>query len=193
MIRHNSYPFLFTLEFLRKIRDRSFSNHKMERERLFLQPTLVRFVFILDCVLLRVLWLYFSFIAETSLTIEDVAFVIDTGRAKEKSYDPHLKTSTLQEAWISQASAKQRRGRAGKWADQYVFNTYGFLISYHFNYCYTGRCKAGVCFHLFSKRRHASMRPFVESELVRTPLEEICLQWVKSESYKSFTESLNLL
>lgn len=54
--------------------------------------------------------------AETSLTIEDVAFVIDTGRAKEKSYDPHLKTSTLQESWISQASAKQRRGRAGKMA-----------------------------------------------------------------------------
>jgi len=90
-------------------------------------------------------------IAETSLTIEDVAFVIDTGRSKEKSYDPHLKTSTLQESWISQASAKQRKGRAG-------------------------RCKAGVCFHLFSRRRHASMRPFVESELIRTPLEEICLQ-----------------
>ena len=54
------------------------------------------------------------FFIETSLTIEDVAFVIDTGRAKEKSYDPHLKTSTLQEAWISQASAKQRKGRAGK-------------------------------------------------------------------------------
>ena len=90
-------------------------------------------------------------LAETSLTIEDVAFVIDTGRSKEKSYDPHLKTSTLQESWISQASAKQRKGRAG-------------------------RCKAGVCFHLFSRRRHASMRPFVESELIRTPLEEICLQ-----------------
>lgn len=90
-------------------------------------------------------------IAETSLTIEDIAFVIDTGRAKVKSYDPHLKTSTLQESWISQASAKQRKGRAG-------------------------RCKAGVCFHLFSRRRHENMCPFVESELIRTPLEEICLQ-----------------
>mmetsp|Transcript_12950 Transcript_12950/g.27954 ORF Transcript_12950/g.27954 Transcript_12950/m.27954 type:complete len:520 (-) Transcript_12950:236-1795(-) len=69
---------------------------------------------------------------------------------KKKSYDPHLKTSTLQEAWISRASAKQRKGRAG-------------------------RCKAGVCFHLFSNLRHASMRPFVESELIRSPLEEICL------------------
>jgi HrpA-like RNA helicase len=89
-------------------------------------------------------------IAETSLTIEDVSFVVDTGRAKEKDYDPHLKTSTLQPTWISQASAKQRKGRAG-------------------------RTKAGVCFHLFSSRRYQFMRPFVESELLRTPLEEMCL------------------
>ena len=89
-------------------------------------------------------------IAETSLTIEDVAFVVDAGRAKEKDYDPHLKTSTLQPTWISQASAKQRRGRAG-------------------------RTKAGVCFRLFSSRRFQNMRPFVESELLRTPLEEMCL------------------
>lgn len=89
-------------------------------------------------------------IAETSLTIEDVSFVVDTGRAKEKDYDPHLKTSTLQATWISQASAKQRKGRAG-------------------------RTKAGVCFHLFSSRRFQFMRPFVESELLRTPLEEMCL------------------
>jgi ATP-dependent RNA helicase DHX36 len=93
-------------------------------------------------------------IAETSVTIDDVAFVIDSGRAKEKNYDPHLKTSTLQPMWISQASAKQRRGRAG-------------------------RTKAGVCFHLFSRRRHASFREFLESELLRTSLEEICLQCKK--------------
>jgi len=91
---------------------------------------------------------------ETSVTIDDVAFVVDSGRAKEKNYDPHLKTSTLQPMWISQASAKQRRGRAG-------------------------RTKAGVCFHLFSRRRHASFREFLESELIRTSLEEICLQCKK--------------
>ena len=84
-------------------------------------------------------------LAETSLTIDDCSFVVDTGRAKEKSYDPHLKTSTLQPTWISAASAKQRKGRAG-------------------------RVKRGVCFHLFSQRRHKSMRPFLESELLRTPL-----------------------
>jgi len=84
-------------------------------------------------------------IAETSLTIEDVSFVVDTGRAKLKDYDPHLKTSTLQATWISQASSKQRKGRAG-------------------------RTKAGVCFHLFSRRRHDFMCEFVESELLRTSL-----------------------
>ena len=84
-------------------------------------------------------------IAETSLTIDDISFVIDTGRAKLKDYDPHLKTSTLQATWISKASAKQRKGRAG-------------------------RTKAGVCFHLFSRRRHDFMCEFVESELLRTPL-----------------------
>ncbi|OEU08328.1 P-loop containing nucleoside triphosphate hydrolase protein, partial [Fragilariopsis cylindrus CCMP1102] len=93
-------------------------------------------------------------IAETSLTIEDVAFVVDTGRAKEKDYDPHLKTSTLQPVWVSQSSAKQRKGRAG-------------------------RTKAGVCFHMFSSRRHQAMRPFVESELLRTPLEEMALMTKK--------------
>jgi ATP-dependent RNA helicase DHX36 len=90
-------------------------------------------------------------IAETSVTIDDVSFVIDAGKAKEKSYDPELHTSTFGLTWISQASAKQRKGRAG-------------------------RVKEGVCFHLYSKEQHDSLRPFVESELLRTSLEDMCLQ-----------------
>jgi HrpA-like RNA helicase len=84
-------------------------------------------------------------IAETSVTINDVVYVVDTGRAKEKNYDPHLNTSTLQSTWVSRASAKQRKGRAG-------------------------RVRPGFCFHLFSRARHESMRPFMDSELLRTPL-----------------------
>ena len=49
-------------------------------------------------------------IAETSVTIDDVAVVIDTGRLKEKSYDPHVKLAYLKSTWISQASARQRKG-----------------------------------------------------------------------------------
>ncbi len=89
-------------------------------------------------------------IAETSITIDDVAFVIDVGRAKEQNYSPHLKLKTLMPQWISKASSRQRTGRAG-------------------------RTKAGVCFHLFSHKRWAALREFHDSELLRSPLEEICL------------------
>ncbi|CAM6097575.1 unnamed protein product [Calypogeia fissa] len=90
-------------------------------------------------------------IAETAITIDDVVYVIDSGRMKEKSYDPYSNVSTLQTAWISRASSKQREGRAG-------------------------RCQPGVCYHLFSKMRAAALPEFQLPEIKRTPLEELCLQ-----------------
>lgn len=39
-------------------------------------------------------------LAETAITIDDVVYVIDSGRVKEKSYDPHTAVSTLQQAWV---------------------------------------------------------------------------------------------
>lgn len=89
-------------------------------------------------------------IAETSLTVEDVAYVIDTGLAKEKGYDATLKSSSLLPTFVSQANAMQRRGRAG-------------------------RCRPGVCFHLYSKQKFESMPKFQVPELLRTPLDELCL------------------
>ena len=53
-------------------------------------------------------------IAETSITIDDIVFVVDTGKAKEKTYDPVNKLACLLPAWVSRASARQRRGRAGR-------------------------------------------------------------------------------
>jgi hypothetical protein len=94
----------------------------------------------------------FSCLFHFSHIQDDISYVVDTGRAKIKDYDPHLNTSTLQTSWISQASAKQRKGRAG-------------------------RVKPGVCFHLFSRDRHLSMRPFLESELLRTPLVSHFIFW----------------
>jgi HrpA-like RNA helicase len=41
-------------------------------------------------------------VAETSITIDDVSFVIDTGRAKEMSHDPDRGILRLQEQWVSQ-------------------------------------------------------------------------------------------
>jgi HrpA-like RNA helicase len=52
-------------------------------------------------------------IAETSVTIDGIRFVVDSGKVKEMSYDPTCKMQRLKEFWISQASAEQRKGRAG--------------------------------------------------------------------------------
>ncbi|KAK4355822.1 hypothetical protein RND71_024793 [Anisodus tanguticus] len=90
-------------------------------------------------------------IAETAITIDDVVHVIDSGRMKEKSYDPYNNVSTLQSSWVSKASAKQREGRAG-------------------------RCQPGICYHLYSKLRAASLPDFQVPEIKRIPIEELCLQ-----------------
>ena len=49
-----------------------------------------------------------------AVTIDDIVCVINSGRHKEKSYDPYTNVSTLQAQWIPRASERQRRGRAGR-------------------------------------------------------------------------------
>ncbi|XP_043241748.1 3'-5' RNA helicase YTHDC2-like isoform X2 [Amphibalanus amphitrite] len=89
-------------------------------------------------------------IAETSVTIQDIVFVIDTGKVKEKSFDSITGVSQLRPTWVSRASALQRRGRAG-------------------------RCQPGVCYHLFSRSRFQALQPYQTPEILRTPLQELCL------------------
>lgn len=49
-----------------------------------------------------------------SLVRMPAVYVVDCGRVKENRYDNLNKMATLQEVWVSMASAKQRRGRAGR-------------------------------------------------------------------------------
>ncbi|KAG5229327.1 ATP-dependent RNA helicase [Salix suchowensis] len=91
-------------------------------------------------------------IAETSLTIDDVVYVIDCGKHKENRYNPHKKLTSMVEDWISQANARQRRGRAG-------------------------RVKPGICFCLYTRHRFEKlMRPYQVPEMLRMPLVELSLQ-----------------
>ena len=54
-------------------------------------------------------------IAETSITIDDIVFVVDCGKAKEKTYDAVNKLCCLLPTWVSCASVRQRRkGRQGE-------------------------------------------------------------------------------
>lgn len=53
-------------------------------------------------------------IAETSITIDDVVYVVDCGRSKVTNFDMDINVSTLEPEWETVANAKQRRGRAGR-------------------------------------------------------------------------------
>lgn len=92
-------------------------------------------------------------IAETSVTIDGVRFVADSGKVKEMSYDAASHTQKLKEFWISRASAEQRKGRAGR----------------------TG---PGVCFRLYSEAEYESLSAYSTPEIQRVPLNSLLLQLV---------------
>lgn len=63
-------------------------------------------------------------VAESSITINDVVYVIDTGKVKAMSYIPKSSNFTLQTQCISKANAIQRKGRAGRCQDGIVYRMY---------------------------------------------------------------------
>ncbi|OEH79715.1 hypothetical protein cyc_01803 [Cyclospora cayetanensis] len=63
-------------------------------------------------------------IAETSITISDVGYVVDCGTHKMLRYDPSRRSSKLQEELITKANAQQRSGRAGRVAEGHCFRLY---------------------------------------------------------------------
>ncbi|KAL1951731.1 hypothetical protein VTO73DRAFT_880 [Trametes versicolor] len=89
-------------------------------------------------------------VAETSVTIDDVIYVIDGGKVKETHYDPDAGLTRLTEQWITRAAARQRRGRAG-------------------------RTQPGVCYKLYTRGQEKKMDPFPIPEIKRVPLESIAL------------------
>ncbi|KAK4280739.1 hypothetical protein QN277_012320 [Acacia crassicarpa] len=103
--------------------------------------------------------------AETSITINDVVFVIDCGKAKETSYDALNNTPCLLPSWISKAAARQRRGRAG-------------------------RVQPGECYHLYPRCVYDTFADYQLPELLRTPLQSLCLQ-IKSLNLGSISEFLS--
>ncbi|KAG8598939.1 hypothetical protein GDO81_002806 [Engystomops pustulosus] len=95
-------------------------------------------------------------IAETGITIPDVVFVIDAGRTKENRYHESSQMSSLVETFISKASALQRQGRAG-------------------------RVRDGFCFRLYTKDRFHNFLEYSVPEILRVPLEELCLHIMKCD------------
>lgn len=63
-------------------------------------------------------------VAETSLTIPGIKYVVDTGREKVKNYDPSNGMETYEIQWISKASAAQRAGRSGRTGPGHCYRLY---------------------------------------------------------------------
>ncbi|XP_032584618.1 ATP-dependent DNA/RNA helicase DHX36 isoform X6 [Drosophila mojavensis] len=91
-----------------------------------------------------------TIIAETSVTIDDVVYVINTGRTKVTDYDIETNIQSLEECWVTHANTQQRKGRAG-------------------------RVQPGVCYNLFSRAREALMSEVPTPEILRCKLEAIIL------------------
>jgi ATP-dependent helicase HrpA len=90
-------------------------------------------------------------VAETSLTVPGIRYVIDPGTARISRYSRRTKVQRLPIEPISQASANQRAGRCGRTAD-------------------------GICIRLYSERDYAARPLFTEPEILRTNLAAVLLQ-----------------
>src|SRR5699024_8661610 len=90
-------------------------------------------------------------VAETSLTVPGIKYVIDTGVARISRYSVRTKVQRLPIEPISQASANQRKGRCGRTSD-------------------------GICIRLYSEQDFLARPAFTDPEIVRTNLASVILQ-----------------
>ncbi|MBR0812588.1 ATP-dependent helicase HrpB [Bradyrhizobium diazoefficiens] len=94
-------------------------------------------------------------IAETSLTIEGVRIVVDSGLARVPRYEPDIGLTRLETVRASRAAVDQRRGRAG-------------------------RTEPGVCYRLWDEPQTASLAPYTQPEILSADLSSLVLdlaQW----------------
>eukprot|EP00392_Amoebophrya_sp_AT5.2_P002654 g2659.t1 len=90
-------------------------------------------------------------IAETSVTISDIVYVLNSGIAKEMVFDSQRNTGVLEGQLVSKANNTQRKGRAG-------------------------RCQEGICIHLFPSYMLDTMKAYQFPEILSNSLEEHILQ-----------------
>ncbi|KZV98839.1 P-loop containing nucleoside triphosphate hydrolase protein [Exidia glandulosa HHB12029] len=91
-------------------------------------------------------------VAETSITIPGIRYVVDCGRAKQRHYDTTTGIQSFRVSWVSKASASQRAGRAGR----------------------TG---PGHCYRLYSSALFENqLDDFAQPEILRMPIEGVVLQ-----------------
>ncbi|MDO8211263.1 ATP-dependent RNA helicase HrpA [Conexibacter sp. CPCC 206217] len=90
-------------------------------------------------------------VAETSLTVPGIRYVVDPGSARISRYSSRLKVQRLPIEAVSQASADQRKGRCGRQSD-------------------------GICIRLYSEQEYEARARFTDPEILRTNLASVILQ-----------------
>ncbi|KAI1797890.1 P-loop containing nucleoside triphosphate hydrolase protein [Ganoderma leucocontextum] len=100
-------------------------------------------------------------IAETSVTIPDVVYVVDTARIKEQRYDPSRHISNLVSAWVGTSNLNQRAGRAG-------------------------RHRPGEYFGILSQKHAEELHPHQTVEMKRVDLENVVMH-VKALNFPNMT------
>lgn len=107
-------------------------------------------------------------VAESSLTVDGVEYVIDSGLQFTDGYYPEVKARSLLQETISKASATQRRGRCG-------------------------RTKPGICYHLYSKKDFDKMRDYPIPDIQKTDLTSYFLDLLRLPYIKNVGDLKNLL
>lgn len=92
-------------------------------------------------------------VAETSITIPGIKYVVDTGLARISQYTPRSRTTTLPVSPIARSSADQRQGRCGRMAN-------------------------GVCVRLFSEEDYLNRPRYTAPEILRANLAEVILRMI---------------
>lgn len=93
-------------------------------------------------------------VAESSLTIDGICYVVDSGLQMGVRYDPIKKCNIIEKTIITKAQISQRKGRSG-------------------------RTRAGTCYHLYTPEQEMNAKEFPDPEILREDMKNVCLSLMK--------------
>ena len=99
-------------------------------------------------------------VAEASLTIDGIVYVVDCGRANVGGFDIAIQQKTLEQVWVSQAQIGQRVGRAG-------------------------RTQAGIAYLLYTEEQYDKLHPFKAAEILSEDLTGLSLQLLSTPGFNT--------
>jgi pre-mRNA-splicing factor ATP-dependent RNA helicase DHX15/PRP43 len=107
-------------------------------------------------------------VAESSITIDGLKYVIDSGYELHSHFDPHYGGSVLETRMITRAQAVQRKGRVG-------------------------RTEPGICIHLYTRKTYDELRPYPEPDILEEDITIDILKILQTTPNRNYPETRKLL